>query len=183
MAVRAQASCNNKAELIAWSGYDQQSFTVFGNITEGDSTPRFYYYDASSTANPDGETVLPATGMSGVGRYIKTGQIQSPTINTDYTNSASVSGGAGQSVFYLTSDKTPTGSALYPVSVDFVAPIINDANNNYTYGWSYNATTKALTVTAKISAATNVALLGISLLGVPVNVANGTQISVLVKGK
>lgn len=183
MSVQVGVSAFNKADLIAWnSAVNGQSYYVMGSSTIGDSTPRFYYYDASSTATADGENVLSATGMSGVGRYIKTGQIQPPTTNTDYTNSASVSGGAGQAVFYLTSDKTSTGSALYPTGLDVVLPIINDANNNYAYGWSYNSTTKALTVTAKQSAATFISLLGVSLLGAPANVANGTTINIFVKG-
>lgn len=98
-----------------------------------------------------------------------------------YTNSGSVSGGSGQVVFYLTSDKTSTGTALYS-TVDAVIPIVNDATQNYTYGWSYNSTTKALTITTRVSSGIYVSLLNLTLLGAPTVAANGTTVYVAVKG-
>lgn len=98
----------------------------------------------------------------------------------DYTNTVAVAGGAGNAVFYITSDKTSTGTALY-TNITHVNPIVNDSSTNFTYGWSYNPTTKALTVNSK-AGVTGIVILGISLLGAPVNVANGTNIQVLVKG-
>lgn len=97
----------------------------------------------------------------------------------DYTNTTAVSGGAGNVVFYLTSDKTSTGTALFS-NVTTVIPLVNDASTNYTYGWTYNSTTKALTVNVKSSPGLVVGVL--TLLGVPVNVANGTNVQILVKG-
>lgn len=97
-----------------------------------------------------------------------------PYINTSTTTS-------GVATFYLTSDKTITGSGLYS-NVTYVNPVINDAASNYTYSWSYNSSTKALLVTAKASTQTAVALIGLTVLGVPANVTNGTSVLVLVKG-
>ncbi len=97
----------------------------------------------------------------------------------DYYNTVNVAGGAGQAVFYLTSDKTSGGTALY-TTIDAVIPIINDATQNYTYGWSYNAGTKALTVTAKTNLTAVISLLTV-VLG-PTNVANGVPVQVVVKG-
>lgn len=99
----------------------------------------------------------------------------------DYTNSGVVAGGAGNVVFYLTSDKTSTGTALY-TNVNYVNPIVNDSAVNYTYGWSYNAGTKALTVNVKSATGLYISLLNLTLLGTPANVANGVNVSVLVKG-
>lgn len=105
--------------------------------------------------------------------------------STDYANSASISGGVGQAIFYLTSDKTSSGTALYS-TIDYVSPIINDATANYTYQWSYNSSTKVLTVTSKTNLSTNVLtnLLGgtIPSLQPPSNVANGITVYLLVKG-
>jgi len=100
--------------------------------------------------------------------------------STDYTATAATSGSVA--TFYLTSTGTSTGTALY-TNISYVNPIINDVNGNYTFGWSYNAGTKALTVSARVATNTAViALLGISLLGSTTPVPNATQISVLVKG-
>jgi len=94
--------------------------------------------------------------------------------NTGTTTSGSV-------VFYLTSDKTASGTALY-TNVRIVMPIVNDVTLNYTYGWTISVDKKTLTVTARYAPGLNVALVGLTLLGVPVNVPNGTSVSVLVIG-
>lgn len=99
----------------------------------------------------------------------------------DYYNTANTAGGSGNVVFYLTSDKTSTGTALY-TNINYVNPIVNDASTNYTFGWTYNSGTKALTVNVKAAVGINVALLSLTLLGVPSNVADGKTVSVLVKG-
>jgi len=102
-------------------------------------------------------------------------------VNTDYVHLGTIAGGAGNVIFYLTSDKTSTGTGLY-TTVTYVNPIVNDSSVNYSYGWSYNSTTKALTVNTKSAVGLNVALLGLTLLGLPSNAPNGTNVSVLVKG-
>lgn len=96
-----------------------------------------------------------------------------------YYNTVAVSGGAGTSVYYLTSDKTSSGTALY-TTIDAVIPIVNDPTTNYTYGWSYNSGTKALTVTTKYSPGLVVGIL--TLLGLPQNAPNGTNVQVVVTG-
>lgn len=98
----------------------------------------------------------------------------------DYYNTVNVSGGSGTAVFYLTSDKTATGTALYS-TVDIAIPFINDATQNYTYGVStYNPTTKSITVTAKTNLTAVISLLTV-VLG-PTTVNNGTPIGIIVKG-
>lgn len=104
-----------------------------------------------------------------------------PTGTAAYTNTVAVAGGAGNAIFYLTSDKTSTGTALYTsASTIFPTPIVNDATTNYTYGWSYNATTKALTVNCKSNPSVVSGLL--TLIGLPQNVANGIVIQLTVNG-
>lgn len=97
----------------------------------------------------------------------------------DYYNTVSVAGGVGVAIFYLTSDKTSTGTALY-TTLDYVNPFVNDATTNYSYGYSYNSGTKALSVTT--NRAVGVTILSINVLGIPTAVPNGTSIQVLVKG-
>lgn len=104
---------------------------------------------------------------------------QSFTIDTKqiYTNTVAIAGGAGNAVFYLTSDKTSGGTALYANDPN-VIPIVNDAANNYTYGWTLSGDKKTLTVNVKVSQSTYIALLGINLLGIPANAANGVVVQV-----
>lgn len=102
-----------------------------------------------------------------------------PSSSSTYTNSGTVAGGAGNVVFYLTNDKTSTGTALYS-SMPTVIPIVNDASTNYTYGWTLSPDFKTLTVNVKTSSALNIAALGITVLGVPANVANGTAVRVTI---
>lgn len=145
---------------------------------------------ATQTAlnNKQNSVVLTTTGTGAATFNTTTGALNIPTpaiITMDYTNTATVAGGAGNAVFYITSDKTSTGTALY-TNVNFVLPIVNDSNANYTYGWSYNPTTKALTVNVKTNVSTNALLnlLGglVPVLSPPSNVANGVNVSLLVKG-
>jgi len=137
-----------------------------------------------SQAQARASITLTTTGSGQATYNNSTGVLNIPTPSIpipDYTNTVAVAGGVGNSVFYLTSDKTSTGTALY-TNITCVLPIINDSTVNYTYGWTYNSTTKALTVNAKSSAGINVALVGLTLLGLPSPVANGTNIQILVKG-
>ena len=80
---------------------------------------------------------------------------------------------------FVTSDKTSSGTALYS-TIDLVMPIINDVTQNYTYGWAYNSSTKALTVTCKTNLTAVISLLTV-VLG-PTVVPSGTSVQVLVKG-
>jgi hypothetical protein len=178
MAVRNDFSAATKAELSAFnSAQDTQGCMVLGDTTLGDNGIRFYYYDAASSASADGENVLTATGMGGTGRWVK--ETEFATIKKDYVNSVAVAGGAGVATFYLTSDKTSSGTALYS-NIDSVLPIVNDAANNYTYGWAVSMDKKTLTVTTKLTS--GVTVLGISVLAAPTNAANGTIVCAMVKG-
>lgn len=104
-----------------------------------------------------------------------------PTIPSNipivYTNSANTT--TGNATFYLTSDKTSSGAALFS-SAPAIVPTINDSDNNYSYEWSLSGDFKTLTVNCKVSSGINVALLGLTLLGAPANVANGITVNVLV---
>lgn len=128
---------------------------------------------------------LPSSGttaqyLNGLGNLVTFPTI--PTIPIpDYTNTVAISGGSGNAVFYLTSDKTASGTALY-TNILTVQPIVNDAALNYTYSWTISSDKKTLTVNVKAAVGLNVSLVGLTLLGVPSNVANGTVVNVLVKG-
>lgn len=125
---------------------------------------------------------LTTNGVSGVATYNPgTGVLNVPNYSgTIYTGTANVTS-AGNSIYYLTSDGTPTGSALF-TSVTFASPFVNDSTKNYTYGWNYNSSTKALTVNTKTSENIVVNALNITVLGAPANVPVGTTVSVLVRG-
>lgn len=153
--------------------------TIPTNTSQISESGNLYYTDARARASIS----LTTTGTGGASYNNSTGvlNIPTPVIPNDYTNTVAVAGGAGNAVFYLTSDKTSTGTALY-TTVTYVNPIVNDSTVNYTYGWSYNAGTKALTVNVKQATGINVALVGLTLLGVPANAPNSTNVSVLVKG-
>jgi len=101
------------------------------------------------------------------------------TIPKVHSNTVAVAGGAGNAVFYLTNNGLVDGTPLF-TTVKSVLPMVNDSALNYTYGWSLSGAT--LTVNVKRSTGINVALLGLTLLGVPANVPNGMNVSVLVHG-
>lgn len=149
-------------------------------------------YDNSTylTTEVDGsvtnEIELPSQSGK-TGKYLKTNgtSVSWDTLNSaiaDYANTLPIAGGAGQVIFYLTNDRTSTGTALYS-SVTYVNPVVNDVGANYVYGWTISPDKKTLTLSAKSAVPTGViAVLGISVLGAPVNVANGVSVSILVKG-
>lgn len=146
-------------------------------ISEGSN---LYYTDARARSSIS----LTTTGTTGASTYnSSTGILNIPiyTSYIDYVDSAVVAGGAGNATFYLTNNHTSGGTALY-TNVSYVNPIINDASLNYSYAWTVSGDKKTLTVNAKAAVGINVALVGLTLLGVPSNVPNGTKIYVLVKG-
>lgn len=122
------------------------------------------------------------TGTGAASYNSGTGVLNIPTPPSvkEYVGSSTVSS-AGNAIFYLTSDGTSTGTALF-TTVTYANPFVNDSAVNYSYSWSYNGTTKALTVNVKAAVGINVSLIGLTLLGLPSNVANGTAVSVFVKG-
>jgi hypothetical protein len=98
----------------------------------------------------------------------------------DYTNTVATV--ADSAVFFLTSDKTASGTALY-TTINYVNPLVNDVNGNYTFGWTISADKKRLVVKSRVATNTAViAILGISVLNSTVPVVTGTQIQVNVKG-
>lgn len=171
-----------RSELRNYYLANRQAVRVFGNTSFNDISSEIWVFDISSTLPDNGTTVIkPSDDVSpipgGPGRYILFEKMAKP----DYTKTNPVSGGAGNAVFYLTNDGTSTGTALF-TTVEYVNAIVNDSAVNYTYGWSYNSSTKELTVNVKSSTGLYIALLSLTLLGTPANVANGVQVSVLVKG-
>lgn len=72
MAIRPVQCPTTKADLINFSSAQHlQTYLVLDESTTGDRDSRIYYYDSSATATADGELILSADGMAGVGRYIK----------------------------------------------------------------------------------------------------------------
>lgn len=72
MALRNNINAQAKSDIINYSSaVDGQAYTLLGENAMGDRTSRTYFYDASSTAIADGDNVLAATGMGGIGRFIK----------------------------------------------------------------------------------------------------------------
>lgn len=98
-------------------------------------------------------------------------------VKNDYWNTATTT--SGVTTFYITSDKTSSGTGLYS-TLDYVNPIINNSTITYAYSWSYNSTTKALTVTVQSNPV--VTILSINVLGALTPVTNGTSVQLLVKG-
>lgn len=180
MAISPALSLPTRPELRNYYANDKQACRVFGSLTFGDTSSEIWVFDVTATDADNNTTV------------IKPNEDQMPTptspgrwilfekMSIEYFNAVSISGN-GNAVFYLTNDKTSTGRALFNNIVS-VFPIVNNSASNYTYGWSYNATTKALTVNVKISSGLNVAALGLTLLGAPTNVPNGVDVQLLVKG-
>ena len=154
--------------LIGLPSFMTDTTTTKAQLAAISSMPANYY---PLTGNPSNFlTSVPAQSWASI--------IGKPAI--DYTNSANTV--ADSAVFYLTNDKTSTGTALYS-TVTYVNPIINNRNGNYTFDWTVSSDKKVLTVKSKVATNTAViALLGISVLGSTVNVSTGTTISVLVKG-
>lgn len=154
--------------------------TIPSTTTQISEGTNLYYTDTRART----AISLTTNGTTGACTYnSSTGVLNVPIYAsyTDYVDSAVVSGGAGNAVFYLTNNHTSGGTALY-TNVSYINPIINDPTLNYSYGWTVSADKKTLTVNARAAVGINVALVGLTLLGVPSNVPNGTKIYVLVKG-
>lgn len=91
---------------------------------------------------------------------------------------------AGVATFYLTDDGTAGGKAIfrnvYKPSTNFW---VDDANAPYMFGgWALSGDKKTLTINVKQSAGIVIALLGLTLLGVPTNAANGTEVNLSIWG-
>lgn len=129
--------------------------------------------------------ILTTTGTSGSATLTGT-TINIPNYTytaplADYTNTTTTTGTTGNAVFYLTSDKTLSGTALF-TNINSIQPIVNDASLNYSYGWTISGDKKTLTINVKVATGINIGILGLTLLGIPANVPVSTIVNVLVKG-
>lgn len=90
---------------------------------------------------------------------------------------ATVAGGAGNALFYITNDGTSTGTALCPNGTMLNSPNIsvNDATAPYQFSWAWSNSNKTLTVLSQ--KASGLAVLTFTLLGIPAPVPNGTVVN------
>lgn len=98
-----------------------------------------------------------------------------------FTKSVTVS--AGTAVFYLTSDGTSGGAALFTTVFPESANVyVSDASGIYPYSLAISTDQKTVTVTINKSANTAISLLGISLLSALAAAPNGTTVNLTVMG-
>lgn len=117
---RVGIDVSNKADLVAFnSAINAQTYTVYGSLSQGDSTPRFYAYDSSSVLTSDGENVLDATGMGGIGRYIKLAQIPTVKRQEKFSGTTDASG-----------NYTVSFSPAFAATPDIQPTIIGGGNND-----------------------------------------------------
>lgn len=149
--------------------------TTTTGIPEG---TRLYYTDARSRA------AISLTSISSINSYNSTTGVLN-LAPQDFIDSSATSGTTGNAVFYLTSNRTAGGTALYS-NVIFISPIVNNSVTNFTYGWTLSSDKKMLTVNVKGTGSANVltTLLGAvtAVVTTPANVASGTMVNILVKG-
>lgn len=70
--LRLGVSADVRSDLETFnSAISGQFFDLLGEIVIGDRTKRSYYYSATSTSTVDNDNVIGASGMGGVGRYLK----------------------------------------------------------------------------------------------------------------
>lgn len=118
---RVGVDVSTKADLVAFSSaINDQTYTVYGDTVQGDSTPRFYAYNVASVAIVDGENVLATTGMGDMGRYIKLAQVPAPVT---IKRQEKYSGATNASGNYTVSFGTP-----YAVAPNIQANIIGGSN-------------------------------------------------------
>lgn len=107
----------------------------------------------------------------------------SPIVSLPFA--ASVAGGAGNAVFYPTSDLTSGGTALF-ASIDFINAKFDDGDPNFGSAKPVvSNSNKTVTIACKKQTFTGISLLSTNILGsVAVAAApNATALSVLVTGK
>jgi len=152
------------------NGYNKNATLLTDSVNEGNN---LYF------TNSRARTAISLTNTSGAVSYnSSTGVINIPTAN-DYTNTVNTVGDSA--VFYLTSDKTLSGTALF-TTTPYINPVVNNVNGNYTFGWTLSADKKTLVVKSRVATNTAViALLGISVLGSTQPVTTGTPIQIFAK--
>lgn len=146
--MRNDLSATDKNTLINYnSAIDGQGFIVGGNSNIADSQGYIYFYVASSTATPDGNLILPATGM-GIGRFIK----------CETSQTVSLTSGRGISI---------TGTSPN-FTISLVTPTItirNTANSNartLNSNFTVSSTKEALVTYTVTCSVTNPLLVGTS---------------------
>ena len=83
-----------------------QAVTVIGISATGDITPKFYQYDANSSATDDGENVIKPTSVVGNGRFLKLPDIIPSGVITPYAGSSAPIG-------YLMADGADVSRTTY----------------------------------------------------------------------
>lgn len=98
-----------------------------------------------------------------------------------FTKSATVT--SGIATFYLTSDGTAGGAALFTTVFPESANVyVSDASGIYPYSLAISPDQKTVTVTVNKAANTAISLLGISLLSALAAAPNGTTVNLTVIG-
>lgn len=172
---------------ISVSYRDTQSMQLYMHYSEfKDEADVSYGIDASTVVNALNEEFdknMIGSDIAGILGYAPYDGTTNPNGYMsgvlDYANSGTTT--SGNVIFYLTDNGLISGNALF-TNVTYVNPFVNNSANNYTYSWTLSVDKKTLTVNAKISSQTAVALIGLTVVGLPSNVANGTTVYVLVKG-
>lgn len=175
MAMRNDLSAEIKSDLINYNGAVQgTAYIVLGDTVLADSNLRFYYYSSTSTATPDGEFVLAATGMGGTGRFIKIQAAGAGTGITFNATSAVITNSSPDQTVALANGTGISISGTYP---NFT---ITNASPNQTVsitagtGISVTGSYPNFTVTNTSSTTRTTSTLSLSLVGTG---ATGTQIS------
>lgn len=182
-------NCNNTSDVTknsATATLTNKTIAAGSNTITGLTNSNLSGSASISDANISSATTWNAKFPTPVGttsQYIRgDGTLNTfPTIPVaDYVDSATTT--TGVATFYLTSNHLSSGTALY-TNVISINPQINNSTNVYGYSWAVSTDKKTLTLTANNSVPTGViTLLGISILGAPAAVSNGTKVYMLVKG-
>lgn len=168
--IQALYAADESNDLYAFTPPDGTVFICNGKVSRLDRPPLVYYYNASSTATDDGDTVLRPTAIisANPGRYLKAPNDYSQLLNkpsipvasqayegtTQRLNSfpmfftASVS--SGVATFQLTTNGLSGGTAIFSngIILDSASLSVNDATASYQMSWVFSNGNKTLTVTA-----------------------------------
>lgn len=151
-----------------------------GDIAYADDTARHYMYSGGGwyviTNATEIIAMLPKTYVNG-------------TANTNqrlrWIDSTTVTGGAGNATFYVTSDRTSTGTArATAIDLDSVSLRTEDATGQYAFGAITSPNVKTLVANITKQAFTGVVVLTLTVLGSVVNniAPNGTVVKLTLDG-
>ena len=172
--MRNDLSAEIKSDLVNYSSaIDGQAYLLLGESATGDRPTRSYMYRASSSATVDGELVLAATGMGGVGRFLKnalfvagTGlslNLTTDTVTNTITNTNQLTNGAGF-ITGINSSAVTTALGYTPVNP-------NGTGAQYIAGDGSKVTFPAIPAAFSINNSPGRSLVSVA------NAANGYQIS------